>query len=269
MEGAGNDYVVVDGIEHSIDEYTAPALAKQLSDRHRGVGADGLIILAASARADCRMLMWNADGSRGRMCGNGVRCVGKLAYDRGHVSSKTMTVECDSGIRDVELMLDERGEVTGARVDMGDVQVEQNPSAVELAGRAWTYHRGDAGNPHAVVFCEHGIDDIPVAEVGAAFQGLPEFPDGVNVEFVHRTDDGGLAQRTYERGSAETMACGSGAAVAALAATVTGRLPGPEVSVQLRGGTLVITRDGSRLVMQGPARTVFSGEVSLSAEPRH
>lgn len=266
MEGAGNDYICVDALGHSFDYGAAPTLAVQLSDRHRGIGADGLIVLAPSERADCRMLMWNADGSRGQTCGNGLRCLGKLAYELGHVCSMTMTIECDAGVRDVELISDDRGEITGARVDMGEVHVELEPKAATLGGTRWSYHRGDAGNPHAVIFCEESLDDVPVAEVGAAFQELPEFPQGVNVEFVHATESGALLQRTYERGSAETMACGSGATVAALAATVTGRVSGPEVSVELRGGTLVITCDRSHLVMEGPARTVFRGEVSIGAE---
>ena len=266
MEGAGNDYIYLDGFRRSFDPADVSKWAVRLSDRHKGIGADGVIVLGPSKRADCRMLMWNADGSQGQMCGNGVRCVAKLAYDLGHVRSMAMTVECDAGVRDVELIANDQGMITSARVDMGDVRVEPEPVAVAIEGTTWRYHRGDAGNPHAVVFCEGSLDDVPVAAVGASFQELPEFPDGVNVEFVRVTEDHGLEQRTYERGSAETLACGSGATVAARAATLTRRVPGPDVAVRLRGGTLVIRAERSRLVMEGPARTVFRGEVQIGTD---
>ncbi len=262
MEGAGNDYVYVDGIRNPLDPDACSELARELADRHFGVGGDGLIVLAPSDRADCRMLMWNADGSRGAMCGNGLRCLAKLAYDLGHVRSTELDVESDAGVRRVELVVDASGAVTGARVDMGAVDVDADASVATIDDTDWHYHRGDAGNPHAVVFCEQSPEDLPVLAVGAAFQALPAFPGGVNVEFV-QVRDGALQQRTFERGSGETLACGSGATVAALAAMVTGRLPGPVVDVHLRGGVLSIRRDGSRVVMEGPARTVFTGEALL------
>lgn len=268
MEGAGNDYIYLDAITHAIDTALVPALAVRLSDRHYGVGADGVIVLAASERADCRMLMWNADGTRAEMCGNGIRCLAVLAHEAGHVPSMSMTVESDSGIRQIDLITDAAGAITGASVDMGEVSLVGEPATVTADGAEWTYYPGDAGNPHAVIFCDRPVDDVPVARVGSAVQQLPAFPQGVNVEFVRVLEDGSLEQRTYERGSGETLACGSGATVAALAAIVTGRLPGPEVSVRLRGGTLIVRRDGSRLVMAGPARTVFHGEVSMGTEAR-
>lgn len=266
MEGAGNDYIYVDGIRHPVDLDAAPALAVRLSDRHRGIGADGLIVLAASERAHCRMLMWNADGSRAEMCGNGIRCLALLAHELGHVAGTSMKIESDAGVHAVELIVDAKGSVTGARVDMGRVAVERQAERLAVGGAEWRFHRGDAGNPHAVIFCEQELDDVPVLEVGAAFQRQQTFRDGVNVEFVRVSGEHALEQRTYERGSGETLACGSGATVAALAALVTGRLPGPEVQVKLRGGTLVVRRQGSRLVMEGPARTVFRGEVPIGAE---
>lgn len=261
MEGAGNDYIFLDRMTAEDPAAGMAELAVILSDRHTGIGSDGLIVLARSARANCRMLMWNADGSRAAMCGNGIRCLAKLAYDSGYAES-TMTIESDAGVHAAELVFDGDA-VTGVRVDMGDVTVDERPLEVEAGGRTWSCHRGDAGNPHAVVFCDGPIDDLPVAEVGRVFQRHSAFPDGVNVEFV-RVVGGALEQRTYERGSEETLACGTGATVAAVAAMATGRVDGPAVDVRLRGGTLRIERSNSRLVMEGPARTVFRGEVPIS-----
>ncbi len=260
MQGAGNDYVLVDGIHQDFDLAQGPRLAAIVADRHFGVGGDGLIVLAASETADYRMVMWNADGSRGAMCGNGLRCLAKLAYDTGVTREVSVRVETDCGIRAVDLTLDGAGGVTGASVNMGDVSVSEEPETVTIDGVDWHYYHGDAGNPHAVIFLDQDPDDAPVAQVGSAFQGLPRFSDGVNVEFVLVRPDGSIKQRTHERGSGETLACGSGATVAALAAMVTGRLPGPEVAVHLRGGVLTIRRQASSLVMEGPARTVFAGE---------
>ncbi len=263
MEGAGNDYVFVDGIHQDLDLEDGPRLARIVADRHFGIGGDGLIVLAGSKTADYRMVTWNADGSRAPMCGNGLRCLAKLAYDLGVTREALARVETDSGIRTVELILDGAGEVTGAAVDMGDVTVSEEPETVTIAGVNWQYHRGDAGNAHAVIFLEQDPDEAPVAEVGAAFQRLESFPEGVNVEFVRARPDGSIQQRTHERGSGETLACGSGATVAALAAIVSGRVPGPQVAVHLRGGVLTIRREASSLVMEGPARTVFAGEFPI------
>jgi diaminopimelate epimerase len=263
MEGAGNDYIFVDGYAHPLDEAEAARLAVAWSDRHKGIGGDGLILLMPSRLADCRMLMWNADGTRGAMCGNGIRCLAKLAYEQGRVRSTTMTVESDTAVHEITLSLDAAGAVVGARVDMGRVTVDATPVRARIGDADWNYLRGDAGNPHAVVFVDSDLERVHVRDVGAAFQELPAFPGGVNVEFV-RCLAGALAQRTYERGSGETQACGSGATVAALAAWSTGRATGSRVEVRLRGGTLVVHRAGSRLVLEGPARTVFAGEVPIS-----
>jgi len=260
MEGAGNDYVFVDGIHQDFDLAQGPRLAAIIADRHFGVGGDGLIVLAPSQKADYRMVMWNADGSRGAMCGNGLRCLAKLAHDTGVTRKTTASVETDVGIRAVELMLDDAGDITGASVNMGDVSVSEEPETVTIGEVDWHYHRGDAGNPHAVIFLDQDPDDVPVGRVGSALQRLPRFPDGVNVEFVLVRPDGSIKQRTHERGSGETLACGSGATVVALAAIITRRLPGPDVAVHLRGGVLTIRRQASSLVMEGPARTVFAGE---------
>ncbi|HLU38436.1 MAG TPA: diaminopimelate epimerase [Planctomycetota bacterium] len=261
MEGAGNDYVYVDAIRQRIDLDVAQRLAPRLADRHYGIGGDGLILLAPSASADVRMVMWNADGSRGAMCGNGVRCLAKLAYDEGIARRPSIVVETDGGVRAVDLLFD-GATVVGARVDMGAVRVETEPRTLLLTGRTVTFHAGDAGNPHAVVFVDD-VDAAPVEEVGRGLQRAATFPDGVNVEFVEVRPDGSLRQRTFERGSGETLACGSGATVAAAAAVRTGRVAGPKVDVLLRGGTLTIDVGDDRVLMSGPAREVFRGEVEV------
>jgi diaminopimelate epimerase len=266
MQGAGNDYVYLDGIRDPIPVETAAALAARLADRHFGIGGDGLILLAPSAVADLRMLMWNADGSRGAMCGNGLRCLARLGHDHGHVRGPLVRVETDSGVFDVTLLFGPEGRVTGARVPMPGARVAREAEPVEIGGRTWSYHRGSVGNPHAVVFVDGPLEAVPVAEVGAAFQRLAAFPDGVNVEFVRAEPPRILHQRTFERGSGETLACGSGATVAALCALQLGRLSGPAVEVRLRGGSLTIRRreDGG-VEMEGPAVRVFEGRIELGA----
>lgn len=263
MEGAGNDYVYVDALQAPFPLERGAELARRLADRHFGIGGDGLIVLAPSALADARMWMWNADGSRGAMCGNGIRCLAKLWHDHGHGRRDALRVETDSGVRAVRLLRDAQGVVVGAQVAMERVRVAAEPAALDAHGRTWHYHAGDAGNPHAVVFTSEDPETLPVAEVGAAFQRAAPFPGGVNVEFVRVTGTDALYQRTFERGSGETLACGSGATVAAQAAWVTGRASGPRVAVRLRGGTLHVLRDGQNLVLEGPARTVFAGETDI------
>jgi diaminopimelate epimerase len=263
MEGAGNDYVFVDGIRHAFPLARGPELARAWSDRHFGIGGDGLIVLLAGDGAPVRMLMFNADGSRGAMCGNGLRCLAILAREHGHVATDRFAVATDAGVRRVEL-LRQAGIVLGARTEMGDVKVAAAPRTIAVAGREVTYWAGDAGNPHAVVFVDGDVETFPVVEVGAAMQRHAAFPDGVNVEFVRVEPDGTLWQRTFERGSGETMACGTGAAVAALAAVRTQRVRGPEVQVRLRGGVLAVRVGGAgEIVVAGPARVAFVGEVEL------
>jgi diaminopimelate epimerase len=265
MEGAGNDYVFVDGIRHAFPLARGPELARAWSDRHFGIGGDGLIVLtrAAVPAADTvRMLMFNADGSRGAMCGNGLRCLAKLAREHGHVTADAFVVETDAGPRPVELLRSASGEIEGARTEMGEVVIATPPRTITVAGREVTFLAGDAGNPHAVVFVDGDLDRFPVAEIGAAMQQHAVFPDGINVEFV-LVEAGGLRQRTYERGSGETLACGTGAAVAASAAVQTQRVAGPGVRVRLRGGVLTIRCRGNAVTVEGPARVAFVGEVEL------
>jgi diaminopimelate epimerase len=267
MEGAGNDYVYVNGVQQAFTAADAERVVRRVADRHFGVGGDGLILLQASAVADVRMCMWNNDGSRGRMCGNGLRCVAKLAHDDGLVAGPRVVVETEAGLRAVELLFAAGatgGTVVGARADMGPVRVDP-PVRVRVDGCEWVVHPGDAGNPHAVIFVATAVDAAPVELVGRALQDVAQFPGGVNVEFVAVEPDGSLRQRTFERGAGETLACGSGATIAALAAVQTGRVPGPTVRVHLRGGSLTIHVLPDQVVMEGPAREVFRGEIDLGA----
>jgi diaminopimelate epimerase len=257
MEGAGNDYVFVDGLRTALPLDRAPELARHWSDRHHGIGGDGLIVVVRGEVAPVRMLMWNADGSRGAMCGNGLRCVARLVHEHGHVAAHHFDVETDAGPRAVELL----GGCDDVRAAMGAVRCE-TAITLSLADREVTVVPGDAGNPHAVLFVAD-VDRAAVSEIGAALQHHARFADGVNVEFVQAVAPDRLRQRTFERGSGETLACGTGAAVAVVAARAAGLVSGERTSVELRGGTLHVVGDRSSLAIEGPARTVFTGEVEL------
>ena len=262
MEGCGNDYIYVDGVAAAFPVVRAPELARAWSDRHFGIGADGLIVLARDDDGSLRMLMWNADGSRGAMCGNGLRCLARFAAARGHVRERAFVVATDAGPRAVELLDDEAGLASGpVRTDMGPVRCE-SPAPYDVDGERWTFVRGDAGNPHAVTFVAD-VDAAPVVRVGAAMQRHPAFDGGVNVEFVQVLGADRVRQRTFERGSGETLACGTGAAVVALASRQVGNIDGPRVYVELRGGTLAVVGEGPSLAIEGPARTVYSGEIAV------
>lgn len=262
MEGLGNDYIHVDGIRTPFPLERGPELARLWSDRHFGIGADGLIVLLHGDRAPVRMVMWNADGSRGAMCGNGLRCVAALAHAHGHAAARRFDVETDAGVRAVAVVAMRSHGTATVRADLGAITVADAPELLQLGADRVEVWPGDAGNPHAVVFVAD-VDAAPVGEIGAALQRHHRFPGGVNVEFVEVTSGGALRQRTFERGSGETLACGTGAATAALTALRRGLVPGPRVPVALRGGVLHCDRIGATLVIEGPARTVFAGEIEL------
>lgn len=267
LEGLGNDYLFVDTIRALFPRERAPELARAWSDRHFGIGADGLVLLVPSAVAAVGMAMWNADGSAGAMCGNGLRCLARFAREEGHAAADRFDVETAVGVRAVALLRAAGAAITGARVELGPGTVATTPERIRVGDTAIDCLRGSVGNPHAVVVLDADPAAFPVLEIGAALQTHPAFPGGVNVEFVQPLADGTLVQRTYERGSGETLACGSGAAIAALAMVRTGRLRGPRVRVRLRGGVLDVDCGDAALVITGPARTVFRGEIELPAEP--
>ena len=255
MHGLGNDYIYVYGpVPDDIED-----LSKRLSDRHKGIGGDGMIYISPSGCADFAMRIFNADGSEGAMCGNGIRCVGKYVYDKGYTDKKELRIETKSGIRTVRLAT-VLGRVTGASVDMGYAWPGEDMKLSLPCGEV-SCVPVSVGNPHAVVFCEDA-DSVPMERDGKALSGHPAFPGGVNAEFVHVEGENRIRMRVWERGSGMTMACGTGACASAAAAVKKGYCrPGTPVTVVLDGGELEITVGDDRgVTMTGPAETVFEGE---------
>ncbi len=259
MQGLGNDYLYVDHREDLPEDLAG--LAARLADRHFGVGGDGLIWIGPSERADFHMRMFNADGSEGQMCGNGIRCVGKYVYDKGLTAKTELTVETPAGIRTLRLHL-EQGMVAAVTVDMGTPAVAP-PRTITVQGTDYTVIPVDMGNPHAVVFLEE-IGKLDLSALGPDFEHHRSFPGRTNTEFVQVCSPGRLRMRVWERGSGETMACGTGACAALAAACCTGRC-GRAAQIQLPGGTLELSwpRGDGPLFMTGPAVTVFEGEYQL------
>ena len=255
MHGIGNDYVFVDCTKET--PANLPELARRISDRHFGVGSDGLICVCPSERADFRMRMFNADGSEGAMCGNGIRCVGKFVYDRRMTGKTVLSVETASGVKELRLWV-ENGKAAGATVDMG-APLLGALLPVSVRGKPYTVAPVSMGNPHAVLLCPSPEEmDLPC--LGPAVEGHPAFPGGVNVEFAAVESSRRIRLRVWERGSGETLACGTGAC-AALAALASRGLCGRDVAAVLPGGELHLRWDGDgHIYMSGPAVTVFEGE---------
>ena len=277
MHGCGNDYVYVDCTEHMLANPSAAAIA--VSDRHFGAGGDGLILICPSDKADFRMAMYNADGSEGSMCGNGIRCVAKFVYEKGLTDKTTLNIETKAGIKTLELTV-ENGKVSLVKVNMGmpDFRAEAVPvvglgrevpglgegvvgQTVTVAGKPWTMTCLSMGNPHAVVWVDD-VASLPLEQIGPAFEHAPYFPDRVNTEFVQVLNDHEINMRVWERGSGETLACGTGACASVAACYLNGRT-GTQVMVHLRGGDLAVElgEDGC-IYMTGPATTVFEGEIN-------
>ena len=275
MHGCGNDYVYFNCFDRMIDNPEGFAL--NLSDRHFGVGGDGVILVCRSKVADGRMRMFNLDGSEGRMCGNGIRCVAKFMRDNGLVDRDRMTIETLSGIIKVKLSR-HYGEVNGATVDMGAaiLEPERIPCTlpadengrvvdreVEIAGEKHRITCVSMGNPHCIVFMNN-IDDMEIEKIGPKFEHDPIFPERVNTEFIKVIDSHTLKMRVWERGSGETFACGTGACAAVVAAVLNGYCPmNEEVTVMLRGGNLTIRYTEDTVYMTGEAVTVFEGDIRV------
>jgi diaminopimelate epimerase len=282
MHGCGNDYVYIVAVT------TRPAdpagLSVRLADRRFGVGGDGLILLCPSHSADARMEMYNADGSRAEMCGNGIRCLARLAYESGVARRNPVSIETDCGIKTVWLKL-QNGHPIAATVDMGPPLLEGRDIPAGVEGRIVNYplRVGERleqvtavsmGNPHCVVFVQDDavfkLAEDEFARLGRQFERHPFFPRGVNTEFIMPISAGRLRMRVWERGSGETLACGTGACAAVVAASLTGR-GGPAAAVELRGGILEIQwRNGAgqdgHVLMTGEAVEVFKGTVEVAAE---
>lgn len=256
MEGLGNDYIYIDCLGGYPPDL--PGLARQMSDRHFGVGSDGLITIGPSDRADFSMHIYNADGSEGEMCGNGIRCVGKYVYDRALTEKTALRIETLSGIKELSLTVVGR-QVTAVTVDMG-VPLVGPPRPLQVGEKVWTATPVNMGNPHLVIFLAEP-EALNLKEIGPLFEHHPDYPDGVNTEFAAVLSPHRLKMRVWERGSGETLACGTGAC-AVLAAAAAGDRTQRRAIVQLPGGELTLhwnELDG-HIHMTGPAVTVFEGE---------
>lgn len=255
MHGLGNDYLYVYGeVPENIAE-----LSIKLSERHFGAGSDGMIYISPSDIADFKMRIFNADGSEAKMCGNGIRCVGKYVYDKGYTDKKKLKIETLSGIKTLDLQVI-GGKVKTVAVDMGKAEVSENMT-LSIDGDEVTCTPVSVGNPHAVIFVPN-IDDAPLMTLGPKMEHNPAFPDGVNNEFIEVVDSHTLRMRVWERGSGVTMACGTGACASTAAAIKNGYCSFDEdISVILDGGTLKIriSQDYS-VTMTGPAEMIYEGE---------
>lgn len=269
MHGIGNDYVYINCFEQQIDNPSE--LAKEMSPRRFSVGADGVILICPSEVADAKMRMFNLDGSEGKMCGNGIRCVGKFVYDNGIAHKATVTIETLSGIK--TLYITEKGGLADTiTVDMGKAEFDPKKipvitncdsiidTAVMAGSKYYNITAVSMGNPHAVTFCDE-IDSLNLEEIGPHFEHHEIFPQGVNTEFIRVIDENALQMRVWERGSGETFACGTGACAAVVAAVVNGYCKhDTEITVHLVGGDLFITyKSDGTVLMRGGATTVFDG----------
>ena len=273
MHGTGNDYIYVNGFEEKLENPSEAAV--KLSDRRFGIGSDGLILILPSDVADCRMEMFNADGSIGKMCGNGIRCVAKYVYDRGLVKKDVLRVETRSGVKTLQLRVED-GKVASVRVNMG--QPELDPEKIPVlfskdrmvdeevytpSGNVWRVTCVSMGNPHAVIFVDD-VEGLNLPAIGPEMEKHAMFPERANIEFVQVTGPHEVQMRVWERGSGETLACGTGACACAVASVLTGKAD-RDVTVHLRGGDLHVfwDPDTDDVYMEGPAAFVFDGTVEI------
>lgn len=272
MHGIGNDYVYVNCFKETVSD--PEKLSIFVSDRHFGIGSDGLVLIMPSDKADFRMRMFNADGSEGMMCGNATRCIGKYVYDNGMTDKTDITLETKSGIKRLKLFVKD-GKVETVLVDMGkaiikpaDIPVRSEldtfiSQKITVNGKEETVTCVSMGNPHCVLFTDTPVDTIELEKIGPYFENHELFPERINTEFANVLDDHTVKMRVWERGSGETWACGTGACAAAVAACLNGYCKqGEEITLKLRGGDLAITynEDGT-VLMRGPAAKVFDGEL--------
>ena len=269
MHGLGNDYVYINGFEENLFDPAATAIA--VSDRHFGIGSDGLIMILPSDVADVRMRMFNADGSEGQMCGNGIRCVAKYSFDHGLTNANPMKVETAAGIKVIDLQLNEGGKVQSATVDMGEPILEGKaiPSTIETdkvvnhtieaGGEKYDITLVSMGNPHAMIYVDD-VEAVELEKVGPALENIPEFPERMNVHFVQVHSDEEVTMRTWERGSGITLACGTGASAVCVAGVLTGN-SSRNTLIHLPGGDLNISWDEetNHVFMTGTATEVFTG----------
>ena len=272
LQGCGNDYVYIDGAAWNVPQEKKPEFVRKMSDRHFGIGGDGVIFINPSEEADFEMEMYNADGSRGQMCGNGIRCVAKFVYDKGLTDKTEITVVSAGSVKRLKLYVQD-GQVKRVRVNMGRpiLKAEEIPALsneeqildmpVVVAGRQWRMSCVSMGNPHAVVLAED-VEELPLAQIGPKFEHHSMFPERVNTEFIRVIDRNTIQLRVWERGSGETLACGTGCCAAVTACVLCG-LTDRSVTVRVLGGELLIEweEDTGEIFMTGPAETVFEGSV--------
>lgn len=273
MEGAGNDYVYVNGFEVKLQEEDIPKITRIVSDRHYGIGSDGLILICPSDEGDAKMRMFNADGSESEMCGNGVRCVAKYVHDHKIINGLSTAIETLAGIKYIDMFIGDDRKVSKARVDMGKPQFKSNdfpyswdtPDGCDIEANGVTYkmHTVSMGNPHAIIFVDD-VDNFDVDGVGQVLESHPSFPNRSNIEFVQVVSEDLIKMRVYERGSGETLACGTGACATAVVCITLG-LVSERVDLKLLGGTLTIEyKPDSTVFMTGPCTEVFSGEIEIN-----
>ena len=267
MHGLGNDYVYVNCFEEKIDN--PPAVARFVSDRHFGIGSDGLIMINPSKTADFEMEMYNADGSRGEMCGNGIRCVAKYVYDYGLTDKTQISVETLGGIKYLDLTVED-GKVSLVKVDMGKPELEADlipiisereqviDEPIEVDGKEYHMTGVSMGNPHAVIYVDD-VKGLDLEKIGPKFENHERFPKRINTEFVHCIDRQTVEMRVWERGSGETLACGTGACAVAVSSILNNL-------TDILGGDLQIEwdREKDRVFMTGPATVVFDGVIDIT-----
>lgn len=272
MQGCGNDYIYVDCFKERVE--ARPELSRRVSDRHFGAGSDGLICICPSDKADFKMDMYNADGSNAQMCGNGIRCLAKYVYERGMTDKTELQIETGAGVKTVWLNVED-GVVASVRVCMGAPELRSAKIPVlsdgdtfvnrpmEVCGTVWNVTCVSVGNPHAVVFVDN-VDWLDLPSLGPQFENDPIFPERINTEFVQVIDRNTLKMRVWERGSGETLACGTGSTASLVAAVVNGKCE-PKATLKLLGGELTIEwdRKSDLLYMTGPASYVFDGELLM------
>ncbi len=278
MQGCGNDYVYVNGFEEKLSAEQKPDIVRRLSDRHFGIGGDGVIFINPAEGADFEMEMFNADGTRAEMCGNGIRCVAKFVYDKGLTDSEHISIVSAGRIKYLDLTVTgknekNRGEVTTVRVNMGSpiLKPELVPVAAEgeqavdepilVDGKEYRMTCVSMGNPHAVVFMEN-VANLPIEQIGPLFEHHERFPKRTNTEFVEIQDRQNVFMRVWERGTGETLACGTGCCATAVACVLNG-LTDNRITVRLLGGEITVEwdREQNLIYMTGPAVTVFEGEI--------
>ncbi len=280
MHGCGNDYVYIDGAAWQISQEDKTEAVRFLSDRHFGVGGDGVIFINPSDEADFEMEMYNADGTRAEMCGNGIRCVAKYVYDKGLTDKRKLSIVSAGQVKYLELEVDSENRVSWVKVNMGSPILAPEQIPVRISGQQavnvpiWVegqeYHMTcvSMGNPHAVVFVEE-TEHINLEQIGPLFERHEMFPKRTNTEFVQIVDRGHVKMRVWERGTGETLACGTGCCATVVACVLNG-LTDERVTVGVLGGEIQVTWDRERnlVYMGGPATTVFEGEISLKSEKK-